>query len=128
LDLGRALVDSDVPADPYLRGDLLAYFPSALRGRFAEVVDEHVLRREIVATVVANAVVNRAGISFLSRLADETGAGLPRLARAHVIARDVLEMSEIWAAIDDLDLQVPAATQDRMFLAARRLVERGARW
>jgi glutamate dehydrogenase len=78
--------------------------------------------------VVANAVVNRAGISFLSRLADETGASLPILARAHIAARDVFEISSTWSAIDNLDLLVPAATQDRMFLAARRLVERGARW
>ena len=78
--------------------------------------------------VVANAVVNRAGISFLSRLADETGAALPILARAHIAARDVFDVSSTWTATDDLDLLVPAATQDRMFLAARRLVERGARW
>jgi glutamate dehydrogenase len=86
------------------------------------------LRREIVATVVANAVVNRAGISFLSRLCDETGLSLPVLARAHVIARDVFDAASAWAAIDSLDLVVPAAVQDEMFLLVRRLVERSARW
>jgi glutamate dehydrogenase len=86
------------------------------------------LHREITATVVANTVVNRAGISFLSRLADETGTALPVLARAHIAARDIFAVSDTWSAIDALDLQVPAATQDRMFLAVRRLVERGARW
>ncbi len=37
-------------------------------------------------------------------------------------------MVDLWRAIDDLDLVVPAATQDRMFLSIRRTVERGARW
>jgi len=128
LSLQRALVTSDVPDDVYLGHELLAYFPSAVRERFADLVERHELRREIVATAVANAVVNRAGISYLSRLSDETGADLPRLARAHVAARDVFGMVEVWTAIDALDLRVPAATQDSLFLLVRRMVERAARW
>jgi glutamate dehydrogenase len=128
LELQRALVASDVPDDPYLRDELIGYFPSAIRARFAHVADGHALRRELSATIVANAVVNRAGISFLSRMLDETGAPLPIVARAHVVARDVFGVPELWRAIDDLDLVVPATAQDRMFLAVRRTVERSARW
>ena len=43
---------------------------------------------------------------------DETGAALPALARAHVVARDVFDAGTTWAAIDALDLAVPAAVQD----------------
>ncbi|HXY94661.1 MAG TPA: NAD-glutamate dehydrogenase [Acidimicrobiia bacterium] len=128
LELQRALVESDVPDDSFFRRDLVDYFPTPLRERYADAIDAHPLRREITATVIANAVVNRAGISFLSRLSDEIGVGLPALARAHVIARDLFDVVEVWSAIDGLDLVVPSATQDRMFLAARRLVERAARW
>ena len=78
--------------------------------------------------MTANAVVNRAGISFLSRLCDETGEDLPVLARAHVAARDVFDATTTWAEIDALDLVVPAAVQNEMFLAVRRLIERAARW
>ncbi len=63
----RELVASDVPDDPYLRRELHDYFPPQLRDRFGELIDTHALHREITATVVANAVVNRAGISYLSR-------------------------------------------------------------
>ena len=58
---------SDVPDDPALRDRLVDYFPPALRDRLASRSTSHALRREITATVVANVVVNRAGISFLSR-------------------------------------------------------------
>jgi glutamate dehydrogenase len=128
LELQRALVVSDVPDDPYLDRDFVAYFPPQLQAGSADALASHPLRRDIVATVVANAVVNRAGISFLSRLCDETGLSLPVLARAHVIARDVLDAVDTWTAIDALDLVVPAATQNEMFLLVRRLVERSARW
>ena len=47
--------------------------------------------------------------------------------RAHVVARDVFDAEALWDAIDDLDLVVPAATQDAMFLAVRRQIERAAR-
>jgi glutamate dehydrogenase len=128
LELQRALVASDVPDDPYLDRDFVAYFPPQLQTGYSDALASHPLRRDIVATVVANAVVNRAGISFLSRMCDETGLSLPVLARAHVIARDVLDAADTWAAIDALDLVVAAATQDEMFLLVRRLVERSARW
>ena len=128
LELQRALVASDVPDDPYLAATFVAYFPPSLRTGFDDALASHPLRREIVATVVANAVVNRAGISFLSRLCDETGLSLPVLARAHVIARDVFDAADTWAAVDALDLVVPAVVQDEMFLLVRRLVERSARW
>jgi glutamate dehydrogenase len=128
LELQRALVASDVPDDPYLHADLVAYFPPSLHTGFDDALGSHPLRREIVATVVANAVVNRAGISFLSRLCDETGLSLPVLARAHVVARDVFDAADTWASVDALDLAVPASVQDEMFLLVRRLVERSARW
>ena len=41
---------SDLPDDPYVQRELVRYFPSALRERFAEVMGGHRLRREIVAT------------------------------------------------------------------------------
>jgi glutamate dehydrogenase len=127
LELEAALVASDVPDDPYLLPRLVAYFPSGLHDRLAALMPEHRLHREILATVVANSLVNRAGISFLSRLSDETGASIPRLARAHVVATDVFGVPAVWSAIDELDLVVPAAVQDAMFLAVRREVERASR-
>ena len=40
----------------------------------------------------------------------------------------MLDAADTWAAVDALDLVVPAAVQDEMFLLVRRLVERSARW
>ena len=128
LELQRALVASDLPDDPYLDEPYVSYFPPDLRGGFDIALNTHPLRREIVATITANTVVNRAGISFLSRLCDETGVDLPILARAHVAARDVFGATITWSEIDALDLAVPAAVQNEMFLAVRRLVERASRW
>ena len=47
---------------------------------------QHRLRREIIATVVVNDMVNKAGTSFDHRMLEETGAAVPDAARAHVAA------------------------------------------
>jgi glutamate dehydrogenase len=86
------------------------------------------LRRELIATIVANQLVDRAGMTFAFRLAEETGAVAPQLARAYAVARDVYEMRSFWDAVEALDNRIEAGTQLSMLIEARRLVERAARW
>ena len=50
--------------------------------RFVDQVPQHPLRREIVASQVANRVVNDAGVTFGHRLSMETAASAEELARA----------------------------------------------
>src|ERR1700741_428768 len=75
------LLESDLPEDPYLSHDLERYFPSPLPERYTRAMREHRLRREIIATTVANQLVDRAGTTFVFRLGEETGAPTSRLAR-----------------------------------------------
>ncbi|HXD65652.1 MAG TPA: NAD-glutamate dehydrogenase [Solirubrobacteraceae bacterium] len=122
------LVESDLPEDPYLVRDLERYFPAPLPERYARHIGHHRLRRELIATIVANQLVDRAGMTFVFRLAEETGAGAPQLARAYAVARDVFEMHSFWDAVEALDNRIEAGTQLSMLIEARRLVERAARW
>jgi glutamate dehydrogenase len=122
------LLESDLPEDPYLIGDLERYFPAPLPERFPEQIRAHRLRRELIATVVANQLVDRAGMTFVFRLAEETGVRAPSLARAYAVARDVFEMRDFWARVEALDNRIEAGTQLAMLIEGRRLVERAARW
>jgi glutamate dehydrogenase len=128
IHLYSELLDSDVPEDPYLGHDLERYFPSPLPDRYRAEMHGHRLRREIIATVVANQLVDRAGTTFAFRLAEETGAPYSALARAYAVAREVFEMWSFWAAVEGLDNQIEAGTQLQMLVEGRRLVERAARW
>jgi glutamate dehydrogenase len=122
------LVESDLPEDPYLIRDLERYFPAPLPERFAEHIRHHRLRRELIATIVANQLVDRAGMTFAFRLAEETGAAAPQLARAYAVAREVFDMRSFWDAVEALDNRIEAGTQLAMLIEGRRLVERAARW
>jgi glutamate dehydrogenase len=122
------LLHSDLPEDPYLGHDLERYFPPPLPKRYGEQMHKHRLRREIIATVVANQLVDRTGTTFVFRLHDETGAAPPLLARAYAVAREVFDMRAFWTAVEGLDNRVDAATQTDMLIDGRRLVERATRW
>jgi glutamate dehydrogenase len=128
IHLYEQLLESDLPEDPFLVADLERYFPPPLPESYGRQMRAHRLRRELLATVVANQVVDRAGITYAFRMHEETGATAPQLARAFAVAREVFEMRALWAEVEGLDNQVAAATQTAMLLVARRLVERAARW
>ena len=122
------LLDSDVPEDPYLSEELERYFPMPLRERFRDQMQEHRLRRQIVATHLTNDLVNRCGVTFAYRLREETGGTPPEIARSYAAARDIFDLRSLWSQIEDLDNQVEAEVQTNMLLDARKLVERATRW
>ncbi|WTW95128.1 NAD-glutamate dehydrogenase [Streptomycetaceae bacterium NBC_01309] len=126
--LAQDLLASALPDDEYLNGELHRYFPTALQERFGAQVDAHALRREIITTRVVNDLVNLAGISFMFRMREESGASAHEVARAHLAARQIFGADDVLDRIKALDNQVAASVQTRMRLHLRRLVERSTRW
>ncbi|MER6284378.1 NAD-glutamate dehydrogenase [Streptomyces sviceus] len=122
------LLHTSLPDDPYLRTLLHAYFPSALREKFPEHIDNHPLHREITTTVLVNDTVNTGGTTYLHRLREETGASLEEIVRAQTVARAIFRSGVVWDGVEALDNKVEAAVLTRIRLHSRRLVERGTRW
>ena len=113
----QELATSPVPDDPFMERLLIDYMPTPLRQKYRGVLETHRLRREIIATVAANAFVNEVGPSLYNRLREETGAGIPETVRAFMIAREVFGLPAIGAEINALDNKVDAACQTEMHLA-----------
>jgi glutamate dehydrogenase len=67
-------------------------------------------------------------MTFVFRLREETGADADDIARAHEAARAIFDQDALWREIEALDGAVGVDIQTRMYLASRRLVERGTRW
>jgi glutamate dehydrogenase len=122
------LLESELPDDPALAGDLLLYFPKRFAERYRPAIEQHRLRREIIATFVANSIVNRAGISFVGDLAEKTGRAAGDIALAYAITREIFALRPSWEAIEALDGVAPAAQQYEMLLAIQRLIERVTSW
>jgi glutamate dehydrogenase len=122
------LLASDLPDDPQMDVDLVGYFPRPLQTRFHVQIGRHRLRREIVATSVANGLVNRLGPTFVPDTMEKSGMGPGDVARAFIVARDAFALPGLWAQIENLDNLVPAAVQARMLIATRALLERAVAW
>ncbi|WP_230530500.1 NAD-glutamate dehydrogenase [Microvirga roseola] len=115
LSLHDELLDSTVPDDPYLSKELERYFPDEMRERFPDAIASHRLRREIIATQLANAIINRGGPTMVARLVDQTGADAPTIAAAYAATRDSFGLIEMNAAVDALDGVAPGALQLRLY-------------
>ncbi|HEX8409744.1 MAG TPA: NAD-glutamate dehydrogenase [Thermoanaerobaculia bacterium] len=122
------LLKSNLPDDAELVDDLVLYFPELLQGRFRPAIDRHRLRREIVATVITNSMINRVSPTFAWQMTDETGKPYSDVARAFIIIRDAFDLRTIWAEIESLDNKLPASVQLEMMIAVARLLERAILW
>ncbi|AMJ62141.1 NAD-glutamate dehydrogenase [Bosea sp. PAMC 26642] len=128
LALHDALLESPVPDDLYLNSELIRYFPKALRDGYGPEIAGHKLRREIVATQLANAIVNRGGPAIVTTLADQTRAEAPAIAAAYAIARDSFDLLALNTSIDALDAKIPGKTQIGLYGAAQALVTDRMSW
>ncbi|MEM6487589.1 MAG: NAD-glutamate dehydrogenase [Pseudomonadota bacterium] len=116
LTLFDEIVASGVPDDPHFELLLMRYFPPALADGFPAALGGHRLRREIVATVLANRLVNEGGLSLVNRLREETGSATGEIVEAFAVAREIYDIAALKEGIDALDNQVPAALQIELHL------------
>ncbi|MDK9695160.1 MAG: NAD-glutamate dehydrogenase [Siculibacillus sp.] len=122
------LLASDVPDDPIFAEELRAYFPARLRSDHADGIDGHRLRREIVATRLANVVVDRGGPTFPTRVADRTGAGVPAIVRAFAATRGVFGSAELERGVEELDGRIAGDLQLELHGRVRDLAMIGTVW
>jgi glutamate dehydrogenase len=73
-------------------------------------------------------MVNRGGISFVFRAAEETGATPVEVARAYTVVREVFRLPDFWRRVEALDNVIPTRAQSALYLECRRLLDRATRW
>ena len=112
----EALVDCTLIDDPSLIPDLHRAFPRAMQEHHVAAIDGHRLRGELVATKLANALINRGGLTLPFELAEEMGVGLSEVAGAFVAARALFDFPALWDAIEAAD--VPGSVQLDLNVAA----------
>ena len=128
IDLTRDRASDEIVNEPWCQEILNKYFPSDLRVKYADLMTSHPLRKEIISTVMVNDMVNRGGITYAWRAAEESGAGTSEILRAFVVSRDVFGLNQLWSDLENLDGKVSTDCQTELFLESRRLLDRATRW
>ncbi len=127
-DLKAALINSNIIDDQYLSKILVTAFPDALIKTYPEEISQHRLRREIIATQLANQMIDMMGITFVHRVQQTTGASSPEIARAFMVSREVLDIPKYWQLIEQLDNRVTSEFQHKMMSSLIKLMRRASRW
>ena len=120
LSLQAAAEELRLADDPGMEDDLMAAFPTAMRKHHADAIRSHRLRHQIIATKVANRLVNRLGPSVALDMTEEEGVGLPQVVTAFLVVERLLGMRPLWQAIEDAKVSEPARIE--LFAAAARSV------
>ena len=122
LTLYDDLLVTAVPDDPYLARELSQYFPREVQDKFPDSMQAHRLRREIISTNLANAVINRGGPACVVRLIDETGADVPTIVTALVAVDECYGLKRLNDAIDGLDTRIDGQLQLGLYAAIQDLL------
>ena len=120
LYLYDAVLNSDLPDDPFVKNNMLPfYFPSALRTMAEDYILNHPLHREISATMIVNNLINRTGVNFIGKMRAESSAPVVDIVKAYLVVAEAYQTESLFALIEARDGEMPAQKQaDEM----RRLV------
>ena len=122
------LLASSVPDDGYLARELFRYFPQQMAATYSEEITSHRLRREIIATMLANSIINRGGPTFLTRLMDQTGATSAEIAQCFVAVRNSFDLTDLNTEIDQLDNAIDGEIQLELYSAVQNLLLEQVVW
>jgi glutamate dehydrogenase len=128
IDLYDGLIDSGETLEDFLVVDPLRYFPAVLRRRYSDYIPGHRLSRQILATLIANDLVNRMGPSFVRRIQVDTRADVVTIARAYTIARQICQAGPLWSTIEELDNELPATVQVTLMFEISRSLRHASYW
>lgn len=92
--------EAPLAQDMSMDAELLAAFPDMMVKAHKPAILAHRLRREIIATKLANRMINRLGMLHPFELAEEEGCGLGDVAAAFAIAERIYDLPSLLQAID----------------------------
>ena len=122
------LIETNIPEDKYFYSDLLAYFPEAMRKKFADLIAEHPLRREIITNAITNSMVNRIYTFYLHLTVESTGHKFCDVARAYTITRDAFGLRTLWQEMSSLDGMVSVQDQVKLYIMIKKFMVRSTSW
>jgi glutamate dehydrogenase len=118
--LQDAAEDLRLAEDPLVEPQLFEAFPKLMRKAHASAIRAHRLRNELVATKVANRLVNRLGPGVAYDLTEEEGASLQQVIAAFLVAERLLNLDDLWREIEEDSL--PETVRIELFSIAAATV------
>lgn len=103
ISLYNKIMASNIVDQAFYHKYLLSYFPALMQEKFAAEILAHPLQREIIATVLANTLINRVGPTFIYEISTATNCSTPEIVHAFYVAIEALGLEQWWHEIDQID-------------------------
>lgn len=113
--LYNKIMDSNLTDQEFYVDYLVSYFPELMQKKFQDDILNHPLRREIIATVLANTLINRVGPSFVYEMSQATNCSISEVVHAFFVVIKALNLSKWWQTIDSLDNQLCSDIQIKAY-------------
>jgi glutamate dehydrogenase len=120
LQLQAAAEELKLADDPTMVAELMAAFPRAMQEQHSDAIRAHRLRHQIVATKIANLLVNRLGPSVAFDMTEEEGVGLPQVIVAFLVLERLFDLGKLWSAIESA--KISERTRIELFAVAARSI------
>jgi glutamate dehydrogenase len=128
LHLQHQLLQSSLTDDVFLERLLRRYFPDAVNNRYGEVVRAHRLRREIIAVTLANWLIDAMGVTFVTRIAADTGSDALTVVKAWTAAITITGTDEWIDRLLEGKPPLPAEANIQSALVLEQALERATKW
>ncbi|NTS78725.1 NAD-glutamate dehydrogenase [Catenovulum sp. SM1970] len=126
--LKEQLLTDEVTENPVIKKELINYFPKPLQKKYQQAMQNHPLKAEIIATQIANRVVNDLGLNFVYRMEEETGSTPAEVVQCYTMAREIFGLSDVWLELTSLDNKLKSSKQNQILFQLRRTIRRATRW
>ena len=127
LDLYHHILNSPLVSDEFSTSLYLEYFPELISSKLTSKTLYHPLKREIIATVAANRLVNLIGITSVFELSEISSVSVEEASKALMAALEILD-AQGWVKRLVDQVQVPqklrVSLMNRLALSSFRM----ARW
>ncbi len=121
--LKQAFIESDLSAWPCAAQEALLAFPPVLTRKFRHEIAQHPLHREIVATRIANEMVNRPGLNFSHLLQKRCHVSAADTAIAWLLGKQLFSLGVYWQEIERSEASLKWEVQAKLLEALMRFAE-----
>ena len=126
--LQQRLLSSPLVDDNDLARYLSDYFPRRINEDFAAVLPGHRLRREITAVTLANRLVDSMGMTFVFRVATNTGRDQIDVVKAWAAAVAIGDADPVMRALDTAPARSRPDAVVECALTVERALEQATKW
>ncbi|MFT7004761.1 MAG: glutamate dehydrogenase [Sulfurimonas sp.] len=124
----RVLLDSKLIDEPFANQFLFKYFPKSFLSAYENEILKHPLRREIIATVMADIIINLQGCTFISDFNRRGKENFLLKAKSYLIINQLFDANDIRFEIYRNDFKMVVSQQYKLLDEIERTLGFSTRW